>query len=180
MPTTPTPNLGLALIDDHTEDGTWGPIVNENMELLDFDFQGWISHDAGTMAVTVQIPVPLLASTGADALGATTEYAPVQGIAALSATEDDVELLVNESGTLRRFRAILSAAPGTGEERVLTLRKNGTDTAIVLTFGAADDDVAELAATLSVAAGDVLAWKCADTNGAAAGATARFAMELIR
>ena len=174
----PTPNLGLHIPTPGTEDGTWGELVNENMEALDFLFTGWLSRTGTT--VTATIPQPFLASLGADALGATEDFASVLGVAAASATEADVQLMVNEPGTLRRFRVKLSAAPGAGEERVFTLRVNGVDSAAVIAIDETNDDVADLVTEVAVVSGDLLSWKCEDTNGTAAAASAFFAAEMVR
>lgn len=62
-------------------------------------------------------------------------------------------------GVLRNLTLSISVAPGTGEARTFTLRQNGADTAVALTFSNAETTKRYSGADLAIADGDVLSLK---------------------
>lgn len=88
----------------------------------------------------------------------TTRYFPVMG-STQSTANNSVAQQTTADGVLRYFRVRSSAAPTAGESFVFTLVKNNIITAITLTISGANTSATSLATTLSVAAGDSLAWE---------------------
>ena len=77
-----------------------------------------------------------------------TEYLTAQGILAPQATETDArQAIISQTIRLKRFYVILSTAPGVGQSRTFTVRRNGVDTLATVTISGA--------ATNGTFAGDV-------------------------
>ena len=96
------------------------------------------------------------AVTGVSA--STTRYFPVMG-STQSATNNNVAQATTSDGVLRYFRVRCNSAPTAGQSFVFTLFKNNVLTAITLTISGTATSASSLASTLSVTAGDTLAWE---------------------
>lgn len=70
-------------------------------------------------------------------LGTTTQYLPLSGANVAPSSSADQLYYPNRAKRLYNFQAVLAVAPGVGKTRTLTVVKNGVDTALTLTFGAA-------------------------------------------
>lgn len=67
-----------------------------------------------------------------------TEYFPIGAIASGNADATGRRLIVAKDGYLTNFCGLLSAAPGTGDARNITVSINGVDSALFIEFGASD------------------------------------------
>lgn len=102
------------------------------------------------------------ASNGALASG--TIYGAFTGALA-SASEAAVYVVIPTGGTLKNLYTRLSAAPGTDNTRIFTVRKNGVDTSLTKTFGATDSGVlSDTVNTVTVAAGDLITLQKTETG----------------
>lgn len=63
---------------------------------------------------------------------------------------------VPAAGTFQNWHLILTAAPGGTATRTYTLRKNGSNTALTITFGSGDTDKSDTTHTVSFNAGDTI------------------------
>ncbi|MDO8716099.1 MAG: hypothetical protein Q7J73_04755, partial [Dehalococcoidales bacterium] len=85
-----------------------------------------------------------------------TNYASFTG-GAVGASEGSVYVVIPTSGTLKNLYTRLSAAPGTSNSRIFTVRKNSADTGLTMTFGATDSGVlSDTSDTVTVSAGDLI------------------------
>ena len=100
--------------NDFTADGT--PFRNDNGAAA-------ISHSSSTR----------FSDNGAIAIA--TMYLSENGAA--SATEANVQVAIKQRTTIRDLQINASAAPSAGHSTVYTVRKNGVDTAVTVTLGAA-------------------------------------------
>lgn len=92
-------------------------------------------------------------------------YAPISGIAAVTATEADVEMLSpNASLTGRDLAVRTGTALGVAATVTITLRDDGADTAVTCTVNALSTTCNSASATATVAAGSRLALKITSTG----------------
>ena len=93
------------------------------------------------------------------ATNGTAEYFPAVGVLAPTVTEANTQQTVPQSGIVKNASIKLTVAPGASKTRVFKLRKNGADTAIVVTItGGTATLGTDTTNEVSVAAGDLLAW----------------------
>jgi len=87
-----------------------------------------------------------------------TQYLAAYFYSMANNSEDlSTKIICMKSGTLSGFKANLAAAlGGVGQSMVLTVRKNGADTAITFTFASGDDTKSDTTHSVAVSAGDVL------------------------
>lgn len=89
--------------------------------------------------------------------GGTTSYWAITGSGAIRSTENAAIVVMPYAGTLKNFYVRMGAGAGSSGSIVLTVRKNGADTALTLTFTNADGSnltKSDTTNTVSVAAGD--------------------------
>src|SRR5262245_7149880 len=117
-------------------------------------------------------------ATGSLLANNTTVYTQPMGFGVnLTSVESRVAFKLDQGGTVRNLIVLLGTAPGGTATRTITVRKNGVDQAVTVTFGAADTSKSDTTNSVSVAAGDTLVVKCAATNTPAA-STLTLVMEL--
>ncbi len=99
--------------------------------------------------------------------GGQTKYT---GAWAGSENEADVytQIIASRSGTLRSLR-VKSTAPGAGQSRIYTVRKNGVDTGLTVVLADTATVASDLVTAITVVGGDVLTLKGVASAGAAAG-----------
>ena len=85
----------------------------------------------------------------------TTVYAGGWTVSTSSATEADVSLPIS-AGTIKNLRVALDSAPAAGNTCIVTVRKNGVDTALTVTIGDTETIDADTSNTVSFSAGDKL------------------------
>ncbi len=154
------------------------PVVNyKNGRIYDCRSSGqWINILDGTMsnAAVGQIRASCTGTSGS----AETEF--LNGPACSGATTSTTRYVVSQYGTLANLRVSLSAA-GTGgtNKDVLTVRKNGSDSALTVTTGTTACATGAAAAcidtthSVAVAPGDVITFKwVSDTSDTAANVAA--------
>jgi hypothetical protein len=73
-----------------------------------------------------------------------------------SAYEINTQLIMPCAGTFKNLCGKLSVAPGTGATRTLTVRKNGVDTAVTMTFSDTEVYKTSGATSVAVSAGDLI------------------------
>jgi hypothetical protein len=95
-----------------------------------------------------------------------TRYAPfVSPTSGFASGEAGTETLVKTSGTVKNMACYVSANART-TNTVITLRKNGADTALALTIPAGTTGLIEnVVNTVAVAAGDLINWKIVAGSG---------------
>lgn len=116
-------------------------------------------------------PMTMSLGNGIQATAGTTSYNTI-GAINLNGTEANRQAVIPDAGTIKTLRLVTTTAqPGTGS-LVITVRKNGVDTAITLTVaaGAAAGAFADAVNTVAFAAGDLLSFKYVN-NAATAGAS---------
>jgi hypothetical protein len=95
-------------------------------------------------------------STANPPSGSTQGFLPVQiNQGAWLSAETNEAQIVAAPGTLSGLRVNLTAAPGVGRSRTVTIRKNGSDTALTVTVSDSDT-TAYVAAPIAVTTGDLL------------------------
>jgi hypothetical protein len=106
-----------------------------------------------------------------------TRYFSIYGCTEDSISNHNCWFLVPAAGVLRKFRMVLSTAPGAGKSFTYTVRKNGSDTSLAITItGAATTTGQKLDYDLAIAAGDRLDIKSTSSGTPAAG-TLRWSFE---
>lgn len=95
---------------------------------------------------------------------------PVASVA-LNASEGPVNAVWPATGVLRNWIITLDTAPGAGTTHTFTLRKNGVDTAAVITIADTAVTGRYTASDISVTAGDVLTYSKVSTVGTPASFT---------
>ncbi len=96
-------------------------------------------------------------NTGHTNINGATSYWALTGSAAINATENARIVVMPVAGTLKNFYVRVGAGAGASGSIVLTVRKNGADTAITLTFTSASGSnftISDTTNSVSVAAGD--------------------------
>lgn len=93
-------------------------------------------------------------------------------------TEAEAESLVASAGTMQNAYAELTAAPGVGNTVTCTLRKNGADTTIVVTFSGTATQANDTTHTVTVAAGDRLCWSVV-TSASTSASTLRISAQYV-
>jgi hypothetical protein len=121
----------------------------------------WIAQKGGSAASTSQV----LLSSSAGNLGsaANPNYLPV-GFGALSATTDSNYSVFSAPGTITTVRAKTVAAPTGAQTWTVTLRKNGSDTALTCTISSGSSSKCNGSGSVSFAAGDYASVKVAPAN----------------
>ena len=112
---------------------------------------------------------PLLASyLSSPGFQAGTFYLyPMNGfVADVSATEVDRQIPIPCDGTLSKLTIETDTGPGTSKTYVITLRKNGSDTALTLTLSNTETSGADNTNSVSVSAGDLICFSVVGTAGA--------------
>lgn len=114
-----------------------------------------------TSASSGTVRTPLLWSTGGSGVTKSATTYLTFGAGALNATEGVRQIPMPFSGTLRNLRVQTLGSQGNGT-LVVTLRKNGVDTAITFTISAsaAVGVFSDLVNSVSVVAGDLISVKC--------------------
>lgn len=104
----------------------------------------------------------------------TTVYGGFVGRFTPGGTETDFQIIIPRAGTLSQL-SIVTAGANTNANLVATLRKNAADTALVVTVadGQAAGVYTDSTHTVTVAAGDKLSLKLAETGGVANSAALR-------
>lgn len=136
---------------------------------------------SGTPAVQEDIQISLifesttvnqgLISSGHTASTATTKYFPPSGLSATSAPDESVRIgNMPTDGEIDTLYVNLNVAPGVGNSRTYTVRKNGADTGLTVTFGAAELGIKSVVAAVSYIAGDHLSFALTSTGTPASGA----------
>ena len=86
-----------------------------------------------------------------------------------SGTEFFAETVFPISGTLRNLYVEVSTAPGGGNSRTFTVRKNSTSTALTCTIAGAATSCSDLVNTVTIAAGDTAVLQHTPSGSPAAG-----------
>lgn len=94
-----------------------------------------------------------------------TEYRAILGGTADGSitTETRIRSLIATDGTLKSLYVRLKSAPGGSGTMTFMLRKNGADTGLTVTFGAADTEMS-ITTDVAVVAGDRLAYRISTTG----------------
>lgn len=87
----------------------------------------------------------------------TTQYTNPLGHGATFDTEASQSMIVATGGSFSNLRAVLAAAPGVGKSWTITLRVNGSSSALTVAISGASTDVSDIAHSVSVSPGDVIA-----------------------
>jgi hypothetical protein len=91
-------------------------------------------------------------------------YAPlIKCSTAWNAAETNQFQVIPISGVLQNLRVVLSAAPGASASRTFTIRKNGVDTGLTLTFSGSQTS-ATIRNPVPVVAGDLVSISATPTN----------------
>jgi hypothetical protein len=90
---------------------------------------------------------------GHGALGSTTTYISLHGDDS-AGTEFAQETVFPTSGTLKNLYVQVLTAPGTGNSRTFTVRKNSVSTALACTISGTETRCSDLVNTVTIAAGD--------------------------
>jgi hypothetical protein len=104
-------------------------------------------------------------------------YCPILGRITKSATADFYAVSAIDC-TIDSAAIYLAAAPGVGNSRILTLQKNGVDTAVTITISDTALSGTASGAALDIAPGDYVMWKV-DYTGTPAGTGASFNLAII-
>ena len=107
-----------------------------------------------------------------------TQFLAVSGSEAVGAAEADREMIVDAAREAIRFRTNLPVAPGTTATRTLTVRKNGVDTALTVTYGSAELGLKVVTATVAFAAGDRISIASVVGTAVAAASRAQWAARM--
>ena len=169
--------IGNRAFDDRaSKTQSWGleiaPGPSDNYVVVANDFRGNVDPtgitDGGTgvnkyvwgnLPLTSPVsvhrtPYQWTGGSGPSALSrASTEYLPASGLAAPTTSEAYAETLVATDMQVELFRVTLSAAPGNGNSRTFTIRKNGFPTPASVTVSG-NNRSAVWRGTVSFAAGD--------------------------
>jgi hypothetical protein len=102
------------------------------------------------------------------------------GISQVSTNEADVQIQFPVAGTIGNFYVTTYTAQGTGGNYVLTLRKNGADTAVTITITAshAAGFFSDTTHSFTVAVGDKICVKGVNASGSAAADISGFSFSL--
>lgn len=159
MPITNTPNLGLNKQDQG--DADWHTPLNENFDMLDFDFVFPLTFNPTTKEVEVELKACFCGGSGKNKLATGgTEYLCPSGLSnpldSSVDAEENVEVLIPRSGDLSNFYVALRTAPGSGKSRTFTMRRNGTSTIVVVTISDANTTGVDISNFGPVNAGDAI------------------------
>lgn len=83
-------------------------------------------------------------------------------------TTEDISWIVPEAGFINALFAAVKVAPGAATTLILTVRKNGADTASTCTISAAGLSASDVTNSIAVAAGDKITISCAALAGSSA------------
>jgi len=109
---------------------------------------------------------------------AATRYNAFMGNASSSWSGTEATQPVGSSYTIKNLYVTLSGAVGGTTVHVLTLRKNGADTGLTITTGAASTTFTDAVNTVSVSSGDVLSWKLVTSGAGGAAVFIRIGYEM--
>ena len=98
------------------------------------------------------------ATEGALATNGTGQYIPLVGQMVPGTTEASCQYAVPQTGIMKNGRIDLTVAPGASKTRIFKLRKNGADTAMVITITGTVVYGVDSTNEITVAAGDLLDW----------------------
>jgi hypothetical protein len=97
-----------------------------------------------------------------------------------NATEANANIVMPRAGTLRNLRANVDAAVGGGATVTVSVRVNGANSALLLTFDNADGTTAKTDTdSVAVTAGDLICFKVSTDNVGAPAANFQAAVELV-
>jgi len=109
-----------------------------------------------------------------------TEFASIIGWnGTLTDIEDRTKCAFPVAGKLKNFYVRLNQAPGAGKSFTFTIRKNGADTALVVTISGTDTVGQNTTNEIEIAVGDLVNIKIAPTN-TPTGAYVAFGLEFER
>jgi len=132
--------------------------------------------DAGavywTCSFTPDISGETILSSSSGSWDTSLYYAPLFGRKIPDSVRFDGQTLFPTSGTLKKFYITLSAAPGAGTSRTFKLEKNGVDSDVAITISGTDISGSDLVNSLSVVAGDKVAFNQTAVSGTPATAIA--------
>lgn len=112
----------------------------------------WCIDFQGTKVITPQQSVLMAASTVS---AITIGYVPIMGNTGFGSSAPANEVIVSTPGTISGLYIALSAALGSGS-RTFTLRKNGVNTAVAVSFAAGQQALQDTVNSVNVVAGDRL------------------------
>ncbi len=120
---------------------------------------------------------PIISGDNATLGGTDAGFFPLFNQASnVQTTEADVEQIIPIACTLQNFRVLLTAAPGVGDSRTFTVRKNGVDTSITVTIE--DTDTTGTSSnTASFVAGDKATVETTSSGAGTSNAKFRWACE---
>jgi hypothetical protein len=144
-------------------------VMAANSEVVDCKSGQWIVTGYGTMHSAGRTVTQFSTGTAGSA-----ETAFLNGAALSGATTETARILVNGPGTLANLRVWSSAvAVGGSGKDVLTVRVNGSDTALTCTIAASAQVCSDLTHSVNVVAGDRISFKFVTaTSDTAANVTA--------
>lgn len=100
-----------------------------------------------------------------------TTFAPAHGYTGSDTIEADVETIITTAGTINNLFVRLSLAPGGGQSRAITIRKNAGDTTLTATVSESDKTADDTVNSFTVVAGDRIAVKIVSSASPAAAGT---------
>lgn len=107
------------------------------------------------------------ASSGNQVAGSTTDYLPLGGTLVVQSSNTIWSFAVHRSGTFKNMCFTTSSSQPAGGNLVMTLEKNGSDTALVATAtaSAGAGEFCDTTHTVSVVSGDTVMYKIANGSG---------------
>ena len=122
----------------------------------------WVGDVPGeSIVLGSSYDTPAGGGTGYSQIG--TSYGNMAG----AAEDFGHKQLMPTAGTFKKLYIHLTTAPGAGEDRVFTVRRNGGDTSIVATLEDAEDTGNDIVNTQAYVATDYVGLKCVASAGAA-------------
>lgn len=96
-----------------------------------------------------------------------------------TATEEDVEIILGDTGTLQNLRVdiVEGGAPGAGKSWTFTVRKNGADTDLELALSDSETSGTNQSDDVVIAAGDYVSVKVTSSGSPTSGAIASISLE---
>lgn len=147
-------------------EGTANTAFAGHLVFSDFD----AGHEKGVWA-------PIIFSATTQAQG-TARYMGGYGNASHSATENDVKIPV-PAGTAVRLHAVAADAIPAGQSAVITIRKNGVDTALTVTLNNTNQYASDTINSVTFADNDLMSCSC--TTSATAGSNSYYVVvELVK
>lgn len=134
------------------------PAVGSTTGSIRFDGVEVQLVDAETAEQRKSIPINLIKLGAQNCAQATTSYMRTLGLTS-DGTETNVEFYCYEPFTISELRAFAAAAVPGGQSAVVTLRKNGADTALTATINGGSQTGSDLANSVDFGYGDRFAFK---------------------